>query len=256
MEHGLRNSQFLHSFFSGINHGRVNYRRYSVSGRSGNNRILRGLAYPVRFDVWFFRPGALRVPGGDLYDRRDAGRTGSPAGLPPPRAPGGGSVDPAGNRCVYYLKVRRSLYVSGPNQLVGAGFARLDCFERDYRNSGAVVSQILSGPDRCRGAGDICSVRLGPSPISAPGYTGRHYSKRGCSRVDTKAFAGSSRSRCCGSTAVAPLPFSNLQEAGTALTPRLVQTCVRIRSHKPWSVPRLRGRGEEENIDAFTLTSL
>ncbi len=70
-------ASFFTPFFQGLTMGALT---------TGDIRFLGDRV--TTFDVWFFRPGALRVPGGDLYDRRDAGRTGSPAGLPPPRALG------------------------------------------------------------------------------------------------------------------------------------------------------------------------
>ena len=46
-------------------------------------------------------------------------------------------------------------------QLVGAAPTRMDRPERDHRNPGALVSQILSGPNRCSGGSDLYSSRLG-----------------------------------------------------------------------------------------------
>ena len=129
------------------------------------------------------------------------------------------SVDPTGDHRLYYLKIRCPIHVPGPDQLVGAGPARMDGSERDSRNPGALVSEVLSGTNRCSGAGNLYSFRLGPGPISAPSHTGCHYSKRRCTRVDLKAFAAGPRSRSGRPAAVTSLSFSNLQRSRTALTP-------------------------------------
>jgi cytochrome d ubiquinol oxidase subunit II len=62
--------------------------------------------------------------------------------------------------------------------------ARVDGSKRDHRNPCALVSEILSGPNRCGGGSDIYSGRLGSGPISALGHTGCHYSKHRCTRVE------------------------------------------------------------------------
>src|SRR6266478_5750197 len=67
--------------------------------------------------------------------------------------------------------------------------------------------------------GDLYSSRLGPDPISAPGHTGCHYSKRRCTRVDLKAFVAGPWSRYDRPAAVTLLPLSNFQRSRTALTP-------------------------------------
>jgi cytochrome bd ubiquinol oxidase subunit II len=77
--------------------------------------------------------------------------------------------------------------------------------------------KFLSGPNRCRGAGNLYSFGLGPGPISALGHTGCHYSKRRCTRVDLKAFAASPWSRCRRPIAVTLLPLSNFQRSRRAL---------------------------------------
>jgi Cytochrome bd terminal oxidase subunit II len=59
----------------------------------------------------------------------------------------------------------------------------------------------------------------GPGPISAPGHTGCHYSKRRCTRVDLKAFAAGPRRRHGHPAAITLLPLSNFQRSRTALTP-------------------------------------
>ena len=80
-------ASFFTPFFQGLTLGALTTGEIRVLGGRVTTGFFAGWLTP-RFDVWFFRPGALCVPGGDLYDRRDAGRTGSSAGLPPPRALG------------------------------------------------------------------------------------------------------------------------------------------------------------------------
>ncbi len=52
-----------------------------------------------------------------------------------------------------------------------------------------LVSSILSGPNRCRGAGDLYSLGLGPGPISALSYTGCHSPERRRTTADLGAGA-------------------------------------------------------------------
>jgi hypothetical protein len=104
-------------------------------------------------------------------------------------------VDPTGDHCLYYLKIWYPVHIPWPDQLVGTAPARVDGSKRDHRDPCALVSAILSGPNRCGGGSDIYSGRLGSGPISALGHTGCHYSKRRCTRVDLKAFAASPWSR-------------------------------------------------------------
>src|SRR5260370_39170068 len=175
--------------------------------------------------MWVIRAGSLCLPGGNLYDGRSARPTRSPERFPHPRDLGSDSVDPTGDHCLYFLKIWCPAHVPWPDQLVGTAPARVDGSKRDHRNPCALVSEILSGPNRCGGGSDIYSGRLGPGPISALGHTGCHYSKRRCTRVDLKAFAASPWSKWRCPAAVTLLPLSNFQAAGTALT------LVRCASH-------------------------
>ena len=92
---------------------------------------------------------------------------------------------------------------------------RLEC---DRRSLGALVSQILFGPNRGRGPGNFYSFGLGPGPVPAPGHPGYHYSKRRRTGVDLKASVAGPWSRRRRPPAVALLPLSNFQRSRTALT--------------------------------------
>jgi hypothetical protein len=160
MEHDLWNREFLHALFPGLNIGCVDYRQHPFGGRSSYYWFLRGLAHAVCVDVWVIRASALRVPGGNLYDSCCAIPTGSPERLSPARDLGSDSIDPPGDHCLCYLKIRCPANVPWLDQLVGARPARVDGSECDNRNPGALVSSILSGSNCCRGAGDLSRTWL------------------------------------------------------------------------------------------------